>query len=213
MSTEQKRSVLLVEADAALRRVITLGLRQQGIDVLEAASTKQAQMLLEHNPSLLIVDVDGSVSSDWSLLERADANRSTTLPPVLILSWDCSPMQGQASGRSTQMIQVDQAVCLVKPFDARRLLGEVETLLAAQPQVAAAQTAAARLLEAPEEMPAPMQSIWPLVLAAGLALAVSGLLVNPVIVALGMVVAFAALLLWGFEPGTRSGEASGALEP
>jgi DNA-binding response OmpR family regulator len=205
MSTEQKRSVLLVEADAALRRVITLGLRQQGVEVLEAASTKQAQTLLEHSPSLLIVDVDGGVSSDWSLLERVRAGDQPASPPIVILTWDCSP-EGNA-----QLAQGDQAVCLVKPFDARRLLGEVETLLAAQPQVAA--QAAARLLEAPEETPAPMQSIWPLVLAAGLALAVSGLLVNAVMVALGIVVAFGALLLWGFEPGTRSGEASGALEP
>ncbi len=210
MSIEQKRSVLLVEADAALRRVITLGLRQQGVEVLEAASTKQAQMLLERNPSLLIVDVDGGVASDWSLLERVKADHQPASPPVVILTWDCSPMQG--SGRNTQIAQVDQAVCLVKPFDARRLLGEVETLLAAQPQEAA-QPVAARMLEAPEEIPVPAQSIWPLLLAAGLALAVSGLLVNPVVVGLGIVVAFAALLLWGCEPGTRPGGASGVLEP
>ncbi|HEY7123227.1 MAG TPA: hypothetical protein VH540_04705 [Ktedonobacterales bacterium] len=211
MSTEQKRSVLLVEADAALRRVISLGLRQQGVEVLEAASTKQAQTLLERNPALLIVDVDGGVASDWSLLERVKADHQPASPPVVILTWDCSPLQGQAAGKSVQMANVDRAVCLVKPFDARRLLGEVETLLAAQPQEVA-QPAAARLLEAPEEMPVPAQSIWPLVLAAGLALAVSGLLVNPVVVGLGIVVAFAALLLWGFEPGTRPGEASGVLE-
>jgi CheY-like chemotaxis protein len=212
MSTEQKRSVLLVEADAALRRVISLGLRQQGVEVLEAASTKQAQTLLERNPSLLIVDVDGGVASDWSLLERVKTDHQPTAPPVVILTWDCSPMQRQTPGRSAPIAFADQAVCLVKPFDARRLLGEVETLLAAHPQ-AVAQPAAARLLEAPEEMPVPMQSIWPLVLAAGLALAVSGLLVNPVVVGLGIVVAFAALLLWGFEPGARAGGASGVLEP
>lgn len=199
MSTEQKRSVLLVEADAALRRVITLGLRQQGVEVLEAATTSQAQTLLERNPSLLIVDVDGGISSDWSLLEQARADHQPTLPPVVILTWDGSP------AKSMPVALVDQAVWLAKPFDARRLLGEVETLLAAQPQ--AAQAASARLLEAPEETAAPMQSIWPLVLAAGLALAVSGLLVNPVIVVLGMVVALGAVLLWGFEPGVRPGEA------
>ncbi len=200
MSTEQKRSVLLVEADAALRRVITLGLRQQGVEVLEASTMRQAQTLLEHHPSLLIVDVDGGISSDWSLLEQARADHQPTLPPVVILTWDGSP------AKSAPVAQVDQAVWLAKPFDARRLLGEVETLLAAQPQ-AAAQTASTRLLEAPEETAAPMQSIWPLVLAAGLALAVSGLLVNPVIVVLGMVVALGAVLLWGFEPGVRPGEA------
>jgi CheY-like chemotaxis protein len=153
---------------------------------------------------LLIVDVDGGVSSDWSLLESVRADQQPALPPVVILTWDCSP------GRGTQAGHANQAVCLVKPFDARRLLGEVETLLAARLQVAAAQ-AADRLLEMPEETPVPMQSIWPLVLAAGLALAVSGLLVHPVLVALGMVVAFGAMLLWGFEPGARRGEAQGDL--
>jgi hypothetical protein len=45
------------------------------------------------------------------------------------------------------------------------------------------------------------------VLALGLMLAVTGLLIHPAIVALGVGVVIWAMLLWGFEPSVKPGQA------
>ena len=226
MKPGETHTVLLIEGDVALRRVIALGLRHQGISVLEAASAQQARALLEQQPSLVIQDIDSAVPSDRLLLPELRARDALSETPAVVLAWECSPEVNE------QLAGDGAAVCLAKPFDARRLLDEVDMMLEtvaarrAQRQAVAALVAedapalvAASVAAAPAESPAALAdlrelapvsspSIWPIVLALGLVLAASGFLINLVVVVLGIVVVFGAMLLWGFEPThPRPGEA------
>ncbi|HEX6778281.1 MAG TPA: response regulator [Ktedonobacterales bacterium] len=233
MEPGETHTVLLIEGDVALRRVIALGLQHQGINVLEAASAQQARALLEQHPSLVIQDIDSAVPSDRLLLPELRARDALSETPAVVLAWECSVEVNE------QLAGDGAAVCLAKPFDARRLLDEVglmlETVAArrAQRQAVAAlvgESALAREEEspalvaasvavAPAEQKAAMielrevahtssPSIWPLVLALGLMLAASGFLFNLAVVVLGVLIVFGAVLLWGFEPTSpRPGEA------
>ena len=233
MEPGETHTVLLIEGDVALRRVIALGLQHQGISVLEAASAQQARALLEQHPSLVIQDIDSAVPSDRLLLPELRARDALSETPAVVLAWECS------SEVNEQLAGDGAAVCLAKPFDARRLLDEVglmlETVAARRAQrqavaaLAGAQTmageieppalVAASVAVAPAEQKAAMvelrevahtssPSIWPLVLALGLMLAASGFLFNLAVVVLGVLIVFGAVLLWGFEPTSpRPGEA------
>ncbi|HEY7350697.1 MAG TPA: response regulator [Ktedonobacterales bacterium] len=232
MEAADTNTVLLVEGDTALRRVIAMGLRQQGMSVLEAASPQQARALLDQRPSLLVVDVDSGFASDRMLLPDLRAYDGLAATPAVVLAWDCSPDLRE------QMSSDGAAVCLAKPFDARRLFAEAEALLEAalqrrrvesvllasveslssadgQKSAAVAEMAAEKLYapaytrptETDEETRTSAPSIWPIVLALGLMIAVSGLLIHPALVALGIGVVLVSMLLWGFEPGARPGPA------
>ena len=194
MELVETHTVLLVEGDAALRKVIALGLRHQGISVLEAASAQAARALLDQRPSLLILDIDSAVAGNHNLLPELRAQSGLAETPAVVLAWECSPEV------SDSIADDGAAVCLAKPFDARHLFSKVEVLLEALP----------RRYE-PKEMIAVARSsspsIWPIVLALGLMLVASGFLIHPAIIALGLVIALGAMLLWGCEPGVRPGEA------
>ncbi len=196
-------TVLLVEGDAALRRVIAMGLRHQGLRVLEAASPQQAQTLIDQRPSLLVVDVDSGLASDRKLLPDLRTYDGLAQTPAVVLAWDCSPdLKEQVDGAGA-------AVCLAKPFDARRLFAEAESLLEAASQRRQIESAVgAGVGSFPfEEMRTSAPSIWPIVLALGVMVAVSGLLIHPAIVVLGIAVVVGAMLLWSFEPSARPGQA------
>lgn len=224
MEPGETHTVLLIEGDVALRRVIALGLQHQGISVLEAASAQQARALLEQHPSLVIQDIDSAVPSDRLLLPELRARDALSETPAVVLAWECSAEVNE------QLAGDGAAVCLAKPFDARRLLDKVELMLETvaarrtQRQAVAALVGepalvAASVAVAPAERQAAMvelrevahtssPSIWPIVLALGLMLAVSGFLFNLAVVVLGMLIVFGAVLLWGFEPTSpRPGEA------
>ena len=233
MEPGETHTVLLIEGDVALRRVIALGLQHQGINVLEAASAQQARALLEQHPSLVIQDIDSAVPSDRLLLPELRARDALSETPAVVLAWECSPEVNE------QLAGDGAAVCLAKPFDARRLLDEVELMLETvaarrtQRQVVAALVgepamatadeppalvAASVALAAAEQRAAMIElrevartsspSIWPIVLALGLMLAASGFLFNLAVVVLGILIVFGAVLLWGFEPTSpRPGKA------
>jgi len=195
-------TVLLVEGDAALRRVIAMGLRHQGLSVLEAASPQQARALLDQRPSLLVVDVDSGLASDRKLLPDLRDYDGLAETPAVVLAWDCSP------DLKEQVDSDGAAICLAKPFDARRLFAEAEALLEIamqRRQVENAVGVGVGGLSFEERAASP--SIWPIVLALGVMLAVSGLLIHPAIVALGVAVVVGAMLLWSFEPGVKAGQA------
>jgi len=200
MEAVDTATVLLVEGDAALRRVIAMGLRHQGLSVLEAASPQQAHTLLDQRPSLLVVDVDSGLASDRKLLPDLRAYDGLAETPAVVLAWDCSP------DLKEQVDSDGAAVCLAKPFDARRLFAEAESLLKAAIQRRQVESAAGVGVVSFEEARTSSPSVWPIVLALGVMLAVSGLLIHPAIVALGVAVVVGAMLLWSFEPGVKAGQ-------
>jgi CheY-like chemotaxis protein len=195
-------TILLIEADPSLRRLMTLGLQHSGMHVIEACSLETLAPVTAQSFDLLVLDVDRGMTSDWSLLEKIQSNPHLASLPIVVLAWDrlgtssTITLSPSTSGASIVVSTSSQMVLLDKPFDARALYRTIQQLLASRAAQKAAieALAEARVLAIYSQHAAP--SIWPVVTAAGLLLAVIGLLLHVIIAITGILVVVVALLLW-----------------
>ncbi len=205
MSNGTRPTVLLIEADTSLRRLIALGLEYRGMHVIEASSEWNLPTLGAKKPDLLILDVDGAKGSDWTLIEAAQAHPYLSTLPVVVLTWECPVAVGAASEEQNSF--QGHTTCLTKPFDARALHTTIEALLVADSTNSTDSTAqeTARkqdiLLMTQQATAAP--SIWPLMTAAGLLLAFIGLMGVLAITALGLCIVLVSLLWWTLGTGGK----------
>jgi len=205
MSNGTRPTVLLIEADTSLRRLIALGLEYRGMHVIEVSSAWNLPTLGTKKPDLLILDVDGAKGSDWTLIETAQAHPYLSTLPVVVLTWECPVAVGAASEEQNSL--QGYTTCLTKPFDARALHTTIEALLVADSTNSTDSTAqeAARkqdiLLMTQQATAAP--SIWPLMTAAGLLLAFIGLMGVLAITALGLCIVLVSLLWWTLGTGGK----------
>lgn len=200
MAHGPKKTIFLIEKNASLRRLIALGLQYRGMRVIEASSPAHLPAIAGQQADLLLLDIDGGVSSNWSLLTAVQSHPYFSTLPTIVLAWECLlPEETHQYTKQTQL------TCLVKPFDARVLNATIEQLLTASSQQPVAATTAAlnsheQLLTAQAAIPAP--SIWPLITATGLLLVFVGLLGSIAITVLGLLIFMVALLWWtlGTQP-------------
>ncbi len=208
MSNGTRPTVLLIEADTSLRRLIALGLEYRGMHVIEASSEWNLPTLGAKKPDLLILDVDGARGSDWTLIEAAQAHPYLSTLPMVVLTWECPVAVGAASEEQNSL--QGHTTCLTKPFDARALHKTIEALLVADStnstnstDSTAQETARKQdiLLITQQATAAP--SIWPLMTAAGLLLAFIGLMGVLAITALGLCIVLVSLLWWTLGTGGK----------
>ena len=197
MSHTTKPTVLLIEADASLRRLIALGLQYRGMHVLEASSFTGLPVLEAHSPDLLVLDVDGRVNSDSSLLAAMQAHPNLSTLPIVLLAWECPVPVAVVSEQQNTL----QTQCLVKPFDARTLHATIEQLLVARALQEASQV---QELPVAAQTTAAAPSIWPLLTAAGLLLAFIGLMGALAITVLGLLIIVVSLLWWTLGTNTKN---------
>ena len=209
MSHATKSTILLIEADASLRRLIALGLQYRGVQVIEANSPANLPPLETQAPDLLVLDVDGRVNSDWSLLTAAQSDSYLSTLPVVVLAWECLvPASAGSTASGDCGVLQRQVHCLTKPFDARALHATIERLLTASTLEEAPKT---QELPLPAQRPTPASSIWPLLTAAGLLLAFIGLMVSFAVTILGLLVVAISLLWWTIGTSTKKQSASVSL--
>jgi DNA-binding response OmpR family regulator len=206
MSHESKHTVLLIEEDVSLRRLMVLGLEYRGMRVIEDVLDKSAlyspgdfSTVEGQQADLLVLDVDGGISSDWSLLAVVASHPYLSTLPVVVLAWEDS-LPERISNRNSNIS------CLTKPFDARMLYATIEQLLAESTAQEVSATPREQEAFLATHGAAPALTIWPLVTAAGLLLACVGLLGSIAITVVGLLVFMAALLTWtlGTNPGHTS---------
>jgi DNA-binding response OmpR family regulator len=188
-----RHTVLLIEADRSLRRLIALGLQYRGMHVIEAGSPTNLPDLEAQRPNLVVLDIDGEARSDHSLLAIARTHPYLSSLPIVVLAWDSLvPAGGQQDTPQTQV------TCLTKPFDARALYATIEQVLDAN-QARSSTSKGEVLLTAGALNRAPTTptpSIWPLLTAVGLLLLFTGLMTQITISALGLLIVIIALLWW-----------------
>lgn len=204
MPQENKLTILLIEADTALRRLIVLGLQHRGIDVIEASSPATIPPIDMQQLSLVVQDTDRGRQSDWSHVDAAQTHLSGL--PTVILAWEYQSA-GNVYQTQTNVIAAQNSVTyLSKPFDARILYSTIEGLLltSVASKAALEAEAEATLLATYSAHAAP--SIWPIVTAAGLLLAVIGLLFQVAITAAGFLIVVIALLLWTIGTQPKQGK-------
>lgn len=199
MSHGSRPTVLLIEADMSLRRLIALGLEYRGMQVIAASSAGDMHTLEAKKPDLLILDVDGDRGSDWSLVEAAQGHPYLSTLPAVVLTWECPIVVGAASEEQSPL--QEHTTCLTKPFDARALYSTLEAMLAATSTAQEAARKQGILLMKQEASQA--LSIWPLMTAAGLLLAFIGLMGVLAITALGLCIVLVSLLWWTLGTGGK----------
>lgn len=196
MSHGTKPTVLLVEGDPSLRRLIALGLQYRGMRVIAASSPTNLPALEAHSPDLVVLDVDGGVNSDPSLLTTLQEHPYLSTLPRVLLAWECPVPASVTTGTGGQQNTLQaQATCLTKPFDARALHATIDQQLLA--------SAMQKNLEVPLAARTTSPSIWPLLTAAGLLLAFIGLMGLLAFTAFGLLIIVVSLLWWTLGTSTK----------
>ena len=199
MSQNPKPAILLIEADASLRRLIKLSLQLHGMYVIEAHSSSDLLLSETIRPDLLVLDVDGSAKSDWPLLAAVQAHPLLSTLPTIVLIWDCPVPALVSEATQIQSNGQAQVMYLAKPFDARALYATIEQLLLPQPLP----TIEAVQLPVPAlQIASSAPSMYPLITAAGLLLTFIGLMGFLALTFIGMVVVLVSLLAWTLSTGS-----------
>ena len=190
----RKHTVLLIEADKSLRRLITLGFQYRGMHVIEASSPTRIPALPSQLPDVVVFDIDGEAGSNHALLSTFQTHPYFSSVPLIVLAWDCL-----VTGENHQQSSQTSITCLAKPFDARTLHTTIEQIQATSKGNSPASRQ--ELLLAKYSV-TPTPSIWPLITAAGLVLSLIGLMTQITISALGLLIILIALLWWAL--GTKA---------
>ena len=183
-----RHTVLLIEADRSLRRLITLGLQYRGMHVIEASCPTNLPGLESQLPDVVVLDIDGEAGSNHTLLSTIQSHPNFSTIPLVILAWDC-----QISNGSHQNSPQTYITCLAKPFDARTLYATIEQISNTHLENS---FASKQELVLAKRSVTPPPSIWPLITAVGLVLSFIGLMTQITISAMGLLIILIALLWW-----------------
>jgi PAS domain S-box-containing protein len=118
------KKILVVDDDKALRKAITMMLRHQGYEVLDADNVTQGLALaLEHRPNLVLSDVNMDGQSGFDFLKELRARPETSPIPVIL-------MTGQTKEADARF-SMDQGAddYLPKPFNMEQMLTAVQARL------------------------------------------------------------------------------------
>jgi DNA-binding response OmpR family regulator len=121
MLNSPRRTILLVEDDPDIRRLLAIRLRHAGYDSIEAADGSEGlRCLHEHRPALVILDIGLPGLDGWHVLQRI---RDISDVPVMILTargLEAERVRGLQSGADDY---------LTKPFGQQELVARVGALL------------------------------------------------------------------------------------
>lgn len=195
MQRATRHSVLLIEANPSLRRMITLGLQHRDLHTIEATAPASFPVSPSIVPDLIVLDIDGEAGIGQTLLTQTEAHPALSTLPIIALTWENHYAEGMREGEMRRNLPA--RVYLTKPFDARALHAAIEQLLLDVEENRTARKqesylAARRATSAP--------SIWPLITAIGLLLAMIGLMLQITVTAIGLLIVMAALLCWTLGP-------------
>ena len=188
MPRESSYTVLLIEPDVSLRRLIALGLEHRGMRVIEISSLAVLADQPIADPDLLVLDIDNGYRDDSALLASVQEHPYLAALPMVVLAWD-PPTQPARRSSALPLLEY-----LAKPFDARLLHTTIENLL--ETSAAIAISPSRELMPASAASLIPFSGLSPLLTAAGLLLTVAGLMLQPLVAAAGLLVVLIGLLWW-----------------
>ncbi len=122
----QKRvvqSVLVVDDDPNIRKMIIAALRREGYEFAEAPNGKEAlEIMRAQRPDVVVLDLMMPIVSGWEVLQERENDPELRQIPVIIVSATRAPEIATA---------VDKGICafLPKPFDIAALSALVRSCL------------------------------------------------------------------------------------
>lgn len=122
MDQQDDATVLLVESDDSLRRVISASLEQINVKVIEASGAESAQSILEsEHPELLIVELDFPHKHNSKLIEVFRKNKPNHKGAVVVIT--------AQRPSNTWRRKYQPRATVYKPFDIRHLCRVITTLV------------------------------------------------------------------------------------
>jgi DNA-binding response OmpR family regulator len=122
MRESETDSILLVESDPHLRKVVSASLEQIGVKTHEASQAQDAQRILRtEQPSILIVERDFPHGENGKLIEEFRSHRGQDRSHVVVTTTN----RLSTSWRK----QHQPKVVVYKPFDVRHLCRVIRALL------------------------------------------------------------------------------------
>ena len=122
MDQPESTTILLLEGDTGLRKIISLALLQQGITVYAAPDpTKARRILGKETPDLFILELDNPEGNNGELIDLYRQNKNELDNTVLLLT------TRRPSDIWRNRYQPD--VVIYKPFDIRFLVRRVTDLI------------------------------------------------------------------------------------
>lgn len=118
-------SVLVVDDDPSIRRMIVAALRRDGYEFLEAPNGRDAlDLMRSRNPSVVVLDLMMPILSGWDVLQERMKESELMKIPVILISANRDPEVASA---------VDKGICafLPKPFDISTLVALVRSCVTA----------------------------------------------------------------------------------
>jgi CheY-like chemotaxis protein len=119
-------SVLVVDDDVSIRRMIVAALRRDGYTFLEAANGREALDLMRgEHPDVVVLDLMMPLVSGWDVLRERLSEPGLARIPVIIVSANRDPELVSA---------IDKGICafLPKPFDIGALSALVRSCVHAE---------------------------------------------------------------------------------
>ncbi len=122
---EPKPTILVVDDEANIRKLVSVNLASRGYKVLEASTGDQAINLIDHQPpGLMILDIKLPDITGWELLKQITQNPSISSDfPVLVMT--ASIMDAHFDLDKFPRV----AKILVKPFSMSVFVSTVEKIL------------------------------------------------------------------------------------
>ncbi len=116
-------TVLLLESEASLRKVVAASLRQLGLRIIQATDAQHARRLLKREePALLVLELDHPAGKSGELIETF---RQGTDEGVVLLTTTERPQDDWRR-------RYEPEVVVYKPFDVRMLAERVRRLISQQ---------------------------------------------------------------------------------
>lgn len=119
-----KTAILVVEDEEAIREMLVMALGQAGFTVLQAADATQAQTVLEHNPTdLILLDwmLPGISGIEWA--RRLRKNRHHAVVPIILVT-----ARGEEEDK-VRGLEVGADDYVTKPFSPRELIARIKAVL------------------------------------------------------------------------------------
>jgi two-component system, OmpR family, phosphate regulon response regulator PhoB len=117
-------AILVVEDEEAIREMLVMALGQAGFTVLQAADAAQAQTVLEHNRTdLILLDwmLPGMSGVEWA--RRLRKNRRHAVVPIILVT-----ARGEEEDK-VRGLEVGADDYVAKPFSPRELVARIRAVL------------------------------------------------------------------------------------
>lgn len=120
---EQTVSVLVVDDDPNIRKLILLALKRDGYTFLEAPNGREAlDIMRSQRPDVVVLDLMMPVVSGWEVLREREGDEHLRQIPVIVVSANREPEVANA-------VQAGICAFLPKPFDINALSALVRSCI------------------------------------------------------------------------------------